>query len=171
MSTAVVAFWSFAALRVVIEPLRARFNLAWLLAAMLLATPTYVAAHFTVEWLVALGIQDVNYLLIFQEEGYGLGWAVLLVCVQPAIVEEVAFRGVVQGSLNGVLGSRQALWVSALMFAILHLSIPSLPHLLALGLVLGWFRNRTNSLVPGMFLHFTHNLLVILHEAGEIPWV
>jgi membrane protease YdiL (CAAX protease family) len=51
------------------------------------------------------------------------------------------------------------------------MSIPSLPHLLILGVVLGWLRVKTGSLYPGMLLHFSHNFLVILSErTGSLPW-
>ena len=35
-------------------------------------------------------------------------------------------------------------------------------YLLFMGWYLGWLRNRSGSLVPGMLVHFTHNLLALL---------
>jgi len=40
----------------------------------------------------------------------------------------------------------------------IHLSVPSFPHLFLMGLALGYLRSRTGSLYAGMVLHFTHNL-------------
>ena len=88
------------------------------------------------------------------------------------MVEELAFRGFIQSSLMRVLGTYESVFVSALMFGILHLSIPSMPHLFLIGVVLGWLRVRTGSLYPGMLMHLTHNLLVVLAERWEVaaPW-
>ena len=93
---------------------------------------------------------------------------VVLICVQPAVIEELAFRGAILGVLRDLLGTREAVIVSALMFMILHLAILSFPHLLLVGLALGYLRVRTKSLYPCMVMHFTHNLLVILAEATGI---
>lgn len=168
----VVTCWAVASFGLVLEPLKAKFHPLWILGALVAAVPTYFLATGVVEFLASLGVEKLDYLSTYNDEGYGLGWAVVLICVQPAIFEEIAFRGIVQGSLERVLGMREALIVSALMFGILHLSIPSLPHLLVLGLALGWLRIRTKSLLPGMALHFMHNFLVVRSEAvgGLLTW-
>jgi membrane protease YdiL (CAAX protease family) len=44
---------------------------------------------------------------------------------------------------------------------ILHLAIPSFPHLFVMGVALGWLRVHTGSLYPGMLLHFCHNLICV----------
>jgi uncharacterized protein len=170
--SAAVLCWCVTSLGLIIGLCKARFHIGWVLFAIGVAFPTYLLATGAVDLLVRLGVEEVDYLSALSNDGYGFGWAVLVVCVQPAIFEEIAFRGIIQGSLGQVLGEREALIVSALMFGILHLSIPSLPHLLALGLVLGWLRLRTKSLVPGMILHFTHNFLVIVAEqnGGLLLW-
>ena len=98
--------------------------------------------------------------------GYGWGTVILVFCIQPAVIEELAFRGVILGSLRRVLGRRDAVIVSALMFMVLHLSVLSFPHLLLIGLVLGYLRIRSGSLYPCMVLHFTHNFMAIMAEAA-----
>ncbi|MBC8105047.1 MAG: CPBP family intramembrane metalloprotease, partial [Anaerolineae bacterium] len=148
-------------------------NPGWFIAAPICAVGTYLIATFAVEGLVYLfHIDRIKYLDTYAKAGYGMWFGVLLVAVQPGIIEELAFRGVILTSLQRVLGNTEALVVSALMFAILHLSIPSIPHLFLMGVVLGWFRLRSGSILPGMLLHFTHNLLVVLAEQhGSIfPW-
>jgi uncharacterized protein len=164
--------WCLPSLGMIFKLLTVRFHAGWILGAMVAAIPTYLLASGAVELLVSLGVERAEYLETFFQNGFGFGWAVLLVCVQPAIFEELAFRGIIQGSLGRVLGEQQGLIVSALMFGILHLSIPSLPHLLVLGMILGWLRLRTNSLIPGMVLHFFHNFFVILSEqiGSLLPW-
>jgi membrane protease YdiL (CAAX protease family) len=114
----------------------------------------------------------IQYLETFADAGWGWQWSILIVCVMPAIFEELAFRGFIQTSLARVLGDRDAIFASALMFAILHLSMVSIPHLLVLGIALAVLRLKTKSLYPGMVLHFSHNFLVVLseHFGQVLPW-
>jgi uncharacterized protein len=94
---------------------------------------------------------------VFLKAGYGWGTVFLAIAVQPAIFEELAFRGVILGALQGPLRPVEAVVVSAMMFMVLHLSVARFPHTLALGLAAGFLRIRTRSLYPGMLLHFIHN--------------
>ena len=94
--------------------------------------------------------------------GLGLGGVLLHTAVIPALTEEVAFRGAILGGLRGVLSDRTAIIVSALMFAIMHLSVPSLIHLTLLGLILGTVRVRSGSIWPGIFVHAGYNAAIVL---------
>lgn len=147
------------------------FSPVWLVVAATASVGTYLLASAVVYALQNLGVHMLRYSDSFASEGYGFGWVVLVVCVQPAIFEELSFRGFIQSSLMEVMG-RQSIVVSAMMFGILHLSIPSLPHLVIIGLVLAWLRVKTGSLLPGMLMHFMHNFLVTMGEraGGILPW-
>lgn len=148
------------------------FSLYWLPAGAATAVVTFILATSAIWALRLLGGHEIKYCDTFVNEGYGYGWAILMICVQPGVFEELGFRGVIQSSFLDILRPIEALVVTACMFAILHLSIHSLPHLLILGLALGWLRMKTGSLYPGMVLHFSHNFLVILAEiyGGLLPW-
>ncbi|HOI55600.1 MAG TPA: CPBP family intramembrane metalloprotease, partial [Phycisphaerae bacterium] len=100
------------------------------------------------------------------QAGYGWAMVMLIYCVQPAIAEELAFRGFILEDLSTLLGLRSAVVVSSLLFMVLHLAPVNFPHLLVVGLVLGILRVRTASLYPCVVMHFTHNLLVIIGEMG-----
>jgi CAAX protease family protein len=92
----------------------------------------------------------------------GLVGTLLHLAVLPAITEEIAYRGVVLGGLRGVFSDRTAIAVSAMMFAISHLAVPSLLHLTLLGAVLGAVRVRSNSLWPCMLIHAGYNAAIVL---------
>ncbi|HTJ40980.1 MAG TPA: CPBP family intramembrane glutamic endopeptidase [Kofleriaceae bacterium] len=94
---------------------------------------------------------------------YGLGFAgaILHVAVIPAITEELAFRGAVLPGLRGLLGDRTAIAVAAMLFAILHLSVPSLVHLTLLGAILGAVRVKSGSVWPCVLIHAGYNAAVI----------
>jgi len=145
----------------------------WYLLAPVLAVGTFLFAVTAIEGMHRLfGLEKLGYLDSFRKAHLGWFWIILSVCVQPGVIEELAFRGAILSSLGRALSSREAMFVSALMFGILHLSVPSMPHLFLIGVILAWLRYRSGSLLPGMLMHFTHNLLVIVaeHHGGILPW-
>jgi membrane protease YdiL (CAAX protease family) len=137
----------------------------WLLLAPVLALFTFLLASLVVGALhSAFGMENLQYLVPFRGTPHEFALAALYIAVQPAIFEEIAFRGLLFGWFSTVLSNSETVLVTAGMFAILHLSILSLPHLLVLGVLLGWLRIKSGSLYPGMLLHFSHNFLCILVE-------
>ena len=83
---------------------------------------------------------------------------VLLIAVLPAILEETAFRGLIQEQLGLAVRRGAALVITALLFALLHLDPIRMPYLFIVGLLLGWIRYRGGSLIPCIVVHFAHNL-------------
>jgi membrane protease YdiL (CAAX protease family) len=112
----------------------------------------------------SFGIERLGLASPLLASGYGWPVVITVICLQPAIIEELAFRGIIFRGLQQVLTEREVIIVSSLMFMVIHLAVPSFPHLLIIGLALGYLRWRTGSLYPGMLLHFTHNLLTVLTE-------
>ena len=91
--------------------------------------------------------------------------ALLLGCVLPALVEEWICRGVLFVALLRVTSVRNTIVVSALLFALMHgleAYLVSVPHRFVAGLVFGYLRARTGSLVPCVIAHFVNNLLATL---------
>ena len=105
-----------------------------------------------------LGIGDRDYREIFPS----FAGLVLFVCIIPGIMEEVAFRGLIQHWFHAVVSPSKAIIVASAMFAAAHFSPISAPYLFAVGLLLGWLRWKTGSLYPSMIIHFLHNFAVIL---------
>ena len=169
MITAIVLLWSLFSLKDVLPPLYARFNAAWLPAAAAASIATFAIASAAL-WVLAklLHIPILHMTDSFAAAGYGLPMMTLLIAVQPAVIEEIAFRGIIFSRLQTVLSPIETVFVSALMFMIIHLAVPSFPHLFVMGLALGWLRLVTGSLWPGMVLHFGHNLLCILFEQWRL---
>lgn len=90
--------------------------------------------------------------------------AYLLTAVCPAILEEIAFRGIIYQKLKEFFSTKEALFIQAACFSVLHL-IPSIfiSHLI-MGLYLGWLRERTNSLTLSILVHFAWNAHVVFME-------
>lgn len=85
----------------------------------------------------------------------------LFVCVLPAVVEEIAFRGIIQQRFEKVLGPWVAIGAASVLFSAAHFSILSAPYLAVAGALFGWMKWRTGSIYPPMAAHFIHNYIVI----------
>jgi membrane protease YdiL (CAAX protease family) len=96
-----------------------------------------------------------------RQEGYGTATLIVLACIAPAVIEEIAFRGLMQHWLGMAMRPRKALIIAAALFAAMHFSALSFPYLFLVGLLLGWTWWKTRSLYPPMLLHFLHNFVVI----------
>ena len=90
------------------------------------------------------------------------GWVVmgLFLVVGAPIVEELLFRGLIQGAFTRRLGATPAIFVTAVIFSFAHVlnEGPVAPLVLfPAALVLGYLRNRYGRLAPGMIAHATFN--------------
>ena len=86
----------------------------------------------------------------------------LVLCVLPAIGEELLFRGALQGLLRPC-GSSVAIFGPALLFALLHLDPIQGLTAFVCAIFLGWLAERSGSILPGMLLHFVNNCLAFLN--------
>ncbi len=90
---------------------------------------------------------------------------VLLICVQPAIVEELFFRQMTLGVLRKSMNMHLAVWLTGAVFAGAHLgNILGMPYLFLVGAFLGYARVY-GGLTLAMVLHFLHNLAVVTYDA------
>jgi membrane protease YdiL (CAAX protease family) len=94
-------------------------------------------------------------------ESLGEGGMVLFICVLPAVMEEIAFRGLLQHWLQVAIRPMRAVILASALFTALHFSAFSAPYLFAVGMVLGLVKLKTGSLYPSMLIHFLHNLAVV----------
>ena len=79
----------------------------------------------------------------------------LLAVIAP-FVEELTFRGAGQ-SLLAFLGRWPSIVLVGVAFGLAHGLVEALLVLVPFGMALAWLRDRTNSVVPGMFVHALFN--------------
>lgn len=80
-----------------------------------------------------------------------------ILCILPALCEEIYFRGFCQSSLEARFGKWPALLITSLLFALLH-GNPYYMHLyFCLGILLGWIYTVTGSLRVAIVAHFLNN--------------
>jgi sodium transport system permease protein len=104
----------------------------------------------------------VEELRSLREGGGGFGWEYFLVYgLLAAVCEELAFRGFILSGLRQRFRTWPAILLSSFLFAIYHLNVFQALPALVLGIVLGILAVRSNSLLPGMLLHFLNNGAVI----------
>lgn len=93
-----------------------------------------------------------------------VGLAVVVVIGAP-VVEELLYRGLVQGSLVARFGARVGVVLGAAWFAVAHLAPSELPGLFAFALVLGWARLRSGRLGLPVVTHVAFNAAGLLAVA------
>ena len=99
-------------------------------------------------------------------QGIWLVVLVIVVVIGAPIVEELVYRGLIQGHLRGSINEIAALFVTAVWFAGIHFQIVEFPGLFAFALVLGscfYFTNRIGmSVVSHIAFNATGLILVAL---------
>lgn len=125
--------------------------------------PLLAVNYYYHSWILRLAGVDEGDLFLnrLREMGWGDTEMILAICAFPALVEELAFRGLVQHWLQAAIRPWRALVLASLLFMAMHASIISAPILFAVGMLLGWTKLRTGSLYPAMLIHFLHNYVVI----------
>lgn len=87
-----------------------------------------------------------------------LGYAIL-----PALFEEFAYRGVILQSLRRY-GDWFAIFISALLFGILHGNIVQIPFAFLVGILLGYVCVVSGSMWISIAIHFGNNMLSVLQS-------
>lgn len=86
------------------------------------------------------------------------------------VFEELMFRGVIFSGMEESWGSTTAIVFSSVLFVSVHfrffifVSVLPLLCIFILSIIIGIFRARTKSLVPGIVIHSTYNLVVALAD-------
>ncbi len=85
----------------------------------------------------------------------------LLILISISIFEEILFRRILVQKIKNVLGVKNAIWMSALIFAIVHVYTDSgLLLVFFSGLVLAYIYLRTNNIYFCIMAHLIYNLTV-----------
>lgn len=93
--------------------------------------------------------------------------ALLTISIITGICEELMFRGALPLVLQRFLPIKASIFISSLVFALLHFSLLGLPVLLAFGLMMGQLTQKKQSLVPAMLFHAMYNLTAVLLDQSK----
>jgi ABC-2 type transport system permease protein/sodium transport system permease protein len=92
----------------------------------------------------------------------------LTIALVPAVFEEAFFRGYLFSALRSRSGAATTIMTTAIVFGAFHLIAPNplaserFVSSTLVGVLLGWVRWRTGTVLPGMLLHTLHNGLLIM---------
>lgn len=106
------------------------------------------------------GVQGNNPLVDSSPGSNWLLFAFAAVVLAP-LSEELFNRGMLYGWLRSRFGISAGLWLSGLVFAVMHASLFGFIGFLGIGVLLALLYERTGSLAPCMVAHATHNLISI----------
>jgi membrane protease YdiL (CAAX protease family) len=98
------------------------------------------------------------------------GWFVVLVLVVvigAPLVEELMYRGLLQGAFTRRLDDALGVVIVAAWFAIIHFQVVEYPGLFLFGLVLGICALRTRRLGMGILAHMAFNATGLILVAGR----
>jgi membrane protease YdiL (CAAX protease family) len=84
-----------------------------------------------------------------------------IVALSPAICEELLHRGILLNAYES-RGSLKAVIITSIFFGIFHFDITNLLGPIFLGLLIGYYVIRTNSIFAGIFAHFLNNSIAEL---------
>ncbi len=151
-----------------VPPTRVPRRVAWALAPfglIVLLAVNFAYGHTLkslVEDLLQRPLPDPEELLTWDN----LEYSIPLVCLQPAVVEELFFRRLMLGHLRPHVGVHGAVWLTAVLFGLAHAGrFAQWPVLALLGAGLGYARVYSGGLWLPMVLHFAHNFAVLYVQA------
>ncbi|WP_203567825.1 CPBP family intramembrane glutamic endopeptidase [Aestuariimicrobium ganziense] len=149
------------------------------LALVTVAVSSIAAAQTLIAWAIGLPIEVESTLWTTLPTAFVLALAMAI----PCFGEEVAWRGHLVHLLDRwpgwprvlVVSTLWALWHLPLMATYLHLhlldtpqAIASTVNVFAAGLVLGWVRERTDSVWPAVWGHALLNTLLVLVNSSTV---
>jgi ABC-2 type transport system permease protein/sodium transport system permease protein len=144
-------------------------------AAVVLGLSFWVLSYESVQMIQQLrgASVDIKSLEALQEfaarlKDAPLALTLLTMAIVPAFFEEWFFRGYLFPALHTKTTTATAIVVSAIAFGLFHavnpnpLAVERVVSTTLVGLLLGWVRWRTGSVLPGIVLHAVNNALVFV---------
>ena len=141
-----------------------KFN--WLVMLIVLAIGAVCLFGFTpfVNWFDGivknLGYKSSLSILDVSSAGKFIG-AIFYVGLLPAICEELVFRGVITNGLKQN-GTKVAVILSAVLFALMHQNLQQFVYQLFLGGVMAYIVLKTGNILYTMIWHFINNFVILL---------
>ena len=83
----------------------------------------------------------------------------LAIVIAAPLAEELVFRGVVQSRLEQAMPNWAAVAIQAALFGLIHGVPVQIGYAIVIGLIFGWVRCRTGSILPGAAAHAAFNAM------------
>ena len=121
------------------------------------AVDFFVVVQLTLALLPAVWMTDYNdHMELLLSDGL---IPALSIAVAAPLTEELMFRGVIQPRLERAMPVWAAVVVQAVLFGVTHGTPIQMVYAFLLGLVFGFLRSRTGSILPGFAAHAAFNAM------------
>jgi membrane protease YdiL (CAAX protease family) len=128
-----------------------------------------VVVNVVIRWVnIHIFNENVYYYRSFRHLPYPKLGMITLVALLPAVFEELAYRGVILQGLLTIEYERRAIFIAALLFAIIHMSFISFFWLLPFAIWLGNIRSKEKTIWYGVMIHFCFNVTACVFEFYEL---
>jgi membrane protease YdiL (CAAX protease family) len=128
---------------------------------LLVASYVIIIVHNALLSLLGVETQGENIVKLFAELDSPV-WFFIVGAIFAPLVEEIFFRGFLFQGFRAKYGWVIGIILSAAIFAIAHLDLAVLIPTFVLGCVLAYLYHRSNSIWPGVILHFLVNTVSLL---------
>lgn len=130
--------------------------------SVLLLSVFFIGSMMMVFNIIAAWLGLDNNMEAVHEQLLGNGFGVLSMAVLAPVLEELLFRGAIQGALMRYFRSPWVgIVVASLLFGIIHLNPVQVFYATCLGIGFGWVYYRTGSLLPAILGHIINNSLAV----------
>jgi membrane protease YdiL (CAAX protease family) len=123
---------------------------------LLVGSYILIILHNLALWGLGVETQGEDIVRIFTELDTPL-WFFIVGAIFAPLVEEIFFRGFLFQGFRARYGWVNGMLLSSAVFAIAHLQLVALIPTFILGCLLAYLYHRTNSVWPGIILHFLVN--------------
>jgi membrane protease YdiL (CAAX protease family) len=123
---------------------------------LLVGAYVIIILHNVLLYFLGVDTQGQDIIKLFSELNTPI-WFFIVGAIFAPFVEEIFFRGFLFQGFRARYGWITAMLLSSAIFAIAHLQLAALIPTFILGCLLAYVYHRSNSVWPGMFLHFLVN--------------
>ena len=118
---------------------------------------------YAVVWIGIFGEPSTNTDLgtDWESSSIDIAFLFLSVVIVTPIAEELLFRGYILDSIKRMHGDWPAIIGSALLFALVHFNLFGMVPIIMAGVIYGWLRIKTGSLLPSIACHMMWNLMAL----------
>ena len=118
---------------------------------------------YGIAWIGIFGEPSTNTDLGTDWESSSIDIAFLFLsfAIVTPIAEELLFRGYILDSIKRMHGDWPAIIGSALLFALVHFNLFGMVPIIMAGVIYGWLRIKTGSLLPSIACHMMWNLMAL----------
>ena len=131
---------------------------------MLALASVYLVQCVSLLWtmlLEGLGVPYLNTEMVLPTTTQGVMLMVISIGALPGVCEELFFRGALLSGFER-LGTKRAVILTAVLFALLHGSLAGLPGQLLLGRMLGYLAFAFDSVYASITFHTVYNAAIVL---------